>query len=183
MARSKSKTATTPEAQPPGAAEPPKRGKRGPKPFEPTPEMRSIVETALGYGLTQEEVCALVRNPATGRPIDPTTLRARFSDEIRNAEAVCHFEAAVSLRHLIRGRAARYDQAGNLLSEEIKIQPSAVYFYHKTRRGWREGIELMGKGGGPIETTHAKSELARRIARHASTDESEEAGEGDRVTH
>lgn len=180
MARSKKKPATTPEAQPPGADEPTPR-KRGPKPFAPTPEMRSIVETALGYGLTQEETCALVRNPKTGRPIDPTTLRAHFHDEIRNAEAVCHFEAAVSLRHLIRGRPARYDAQNNLVSEEIKIQPSAVYFYHKTRRGWREGIELMGKGGGPIETTHAKSELARRIARHAAPDESDEAGEGDRV--
>lgn len=170
MARSKKKTATTPEAQPPAASEPPKRGKRGPRPFEPTPEMRSLVETALGMGLTHEEASSLVINPATGRPIDPTTLRARFGAEIAKAEAVCHLEAAVSLRHLIRGRPARYDAQGNLVQAEVPINPAAVFFYHKTRRGWRETdrLELTGANGGSIKTEdvtkRARATLDSRIS-------------------
>lgn len=181
MARGKKKSQTKPEpAQAPVAAEPPtRRNRRGRPEFEPSADQRSIVETAIGYGLTQDQVCELVL--WNGAKISVDTLRKYFPAEISRGEVHCHFEAAVSLRTLIRGRPARYDSEGRQLTAEIPITPSAVYFYHKTRRGWHERVELTGANGGPIETTNVKSELARRIARHASPPEPESAGEDHRV--
>lgn len=182
MAPRKAKKQIPPEtAAPPAASEPTSKRGRGRPAFEPTPEQRSIVETAIGYGLTQTQTCMLVKNPQNGRPIDIKTLTFYFTEEVRNGEAVCHFEASVSLRHLIRGRPAQYDAAGNLIRKEIEVQPSAVYFYHKTRRGWRETQHVEHSGA--VEFKDAKAELARRIARHAGAEEPEETGEGARVTH
>lgn len=179
MARSKAKIATTPEATPPAAAEPPK--KRGKKPFAPTEDDRRIAEVALGMGLTQGETCQLILNPRTKKPIDEKTLRLHFEAEILAAEAKMHFRAARSLAILIEGRPAQYDAKGNLVRAEISISPAMVAFYHKTRRGWSETQNLNHSGA--VEFTDAKSELQRRISRHAGKDESEEIGEGARVTH
>jgi len=178
MARSKSKNATTPEAQPPAAVEPPKRDKRA---FAPTDDHRRIAEVALGMGLTQGETCQLLLNPKTGKPIDEKTLRLHFGAEILAAEAKMHFRAARSLAVLIEGRPAVYDAKGNLLRAEISISPAMVAFYHKTRRGWSETQNVNHSGA--VEFTDAKSELARRIARHAGTAESEETRPANSRTH
>ena len=50
--------------------------------FQPTAEQRSNVEVLVGYGMPETEICRLVRNPETGQPIDPKTLRKHFKAEI-----------------------------------------------------------------------------------------------------
>lgn len=178
MARSKAKTATTPEATPPAAADPPKR-RRGRPEFVPTPEQRTIAEIALGMGLTQDETRQLILN--RGKPIDKDTLVKNFGAEILAAEAKMHFRASRSLAILIEGRPAQFDAKGNKIRDEIPINPGMVAFYHKTRRGWSETQNV--NHGGSVEFTDAKSELARRIARHAGTAEPEETSEAPRRPH
>jgi hypothetical protein len=52
------------------------------KKFAPTPDQRGNVEAMTGFGISQEEICRLIRNPETGRPIDTKTLQLHFADEI-----------------------------------------------------------------------------------------------------
>lgn len=169
MARSKTKTQLPPDASRPDAAEPPKKTRRGPKDVTFDASAARIVETCIGLGMTQDETRQLILNPKTGKPIERDTLVRYFGKEIEKAKALCDYEAGVSLRHLIRGRPAEYDAKGNLLRKEIPVEPSAVYFYHKTRRGWREtnALELSGPGGSAIKTEdvtkRARDKLESRI--------------------
>jgi hypothetical protein len=38
--------------------------------FNPTAEQRGNVEAMIGYGIPEAEICNLIKNPATGKPID-----------------------------------------------------------------------------------------------------------------
>jgi hypothetical protein len=49
------------------------------KPFVPTDEQRENVKTLMGFGLRESDVCLLIKNPETGRPISEDTLRRCFS--------------------------------------------------------------------------------------------------------
>jgi hypothetical protein len=53
------------------------------KTFAPTKEQRDNVEVTISLGLTEAEVCQLIKNPETGLPIDEKTLRKHFSAEIK----------------------------------------------------------------------------------------------------
>jgi hypothetical protein len=52
-----------------------RRSRTGYHRFVPTTEQRDNVEALTGYGIPHEEICRLVINPRTGRPIDDKTLR------------------------------------------------------------------------------------------------------------
>jgi hypothetical protein len=52
------------------------------KKFAPTIEQRGNVEAMTGFGIPQEEICRLIHNPETGKPIDKKTLELHFRDEI-----------------------------------------------------------------------------------------------------
>jgi len=38
--------------------------------FNPTAEQRGNVEAMIGYGIPETEICLLIKNPATGKPIN-----------------------------------------------------------------------------------------------------------------
>jgi hypothetical protein len=52
------------------------------KKFAPTADQRGNVEAMSGFGISQEEICRVIINPETGKPIDRKTLELHFSDEI-----------------------------------------------------------------------------------------------------
>jgi hypothetical protein len=52
------------------------------KKFAPTADQRGNVEAMSGFGISQEEICRVIINPETGKPIDKKTLEMHFSDEI-----------------------------------------------------------------------------------------------------
>jgi hypothetical protein len=52
------------------------------KKFAPTVEQRGNVEAMTGFGISREEICLLIKNPETGKPIDRKTLRLHFPEEI-----------------------------------------------------------------------------------------------------
>ena len=58
-------------------------GRSGRKAFVPNPEQRNIVRTLTGLGIPQKHICRVVRNPQTGKPLDPKSLRKHFTLEIR----------------------------------------------------------------------------------------------------
>jgi hypothetical protein len=52
------------------------------KKFAPTADQRGNVEAMSGFGISREEICRLIKNPETGKPIDKKTLELHFADEI-----------------------------------------------------------------------------------------------------
>jgi hypothetical protein len=50
--------------------------------FNPTAEPRGNVEAMIGYGIAEADICLLIKNPETGKPIDLKTLRRHFAREI-----------------------------------------------------------------------------------------------------
>ena len=50
--------------------------------FNPTAEQRGNVEAMIGYGIPEADICLLIKNPETGKPIDLKTLRSHFAREI-----------------------------------------------------------------------------------------------------
>jgi hypothetical protein len=55
--------------------------------FKPTAEQRGCVETMIGYGVPEAEICLLIKNPETDKPIDLETLRKHFAAEIATGAA------------------------------------------------------------------------------------------------
>jgi len=103
-------------------------------PFVPTKEQRDNVEALAGYGIAHEEICRLVINPRTGRPIDDKTLRRHFRSELGTGYVKANAKVVQSL----------YAQAtgGNV---------TAAIWWTKARMGWAERVEHSGKDGGPID--------------------------------
>ena len=54
--------------------------------FKPTAEQRGCVETMIGYGVPEAEICLLIKNPKTDKPIDLESLRKHFAAEIATVE-------------------------------------------------------------------------------------------------
>jgi|SRR6516164_7667610 hypothetical protein len=50
--------------------------------FKPTAEQRESVELMISYGAPETEICLLIKNPETGKPIEVQTLREHFASEI-----------------------------------------------------------------------------------------------------
>ncbi len=112
-----------------------KRGVTGKPPFEPTLEQRKNVETMAGLGLRQEEMCLLVINPRTERPIRLETLIRYFSDELARGAPLLHLSIAQSLVKKALGDGPQAVTAGIWVS--------------KCRMGWKErlAVEVEVKSG------------------------------------
>ena len=136
--------------------------------FEPTQEQRDNVEAMIGFGLTEEEICSLVKNPETGKPIDQKTLRKHFRAEIT--------AGAVKLKALAGQRitATMLGRPGGI--EDPRAEATLLIFFAKTRMGWSE-VSIHKhtglKGGDPIEIRHARDDLKRKLARLALTSTAE----------
>jgi hypothetical protein len=117
-------------SQPPADLRSPRTGYN---PFVPSKEQRDSVETLAGYGIPHEEICRLVTNPRTNRPIDDKTLRRHFRHELDTGYVKANAKVVQSL----------YAQAtgGNV---------TAAIWWTKARMGWAERVEHTGKDGGPI---------------------------------
>jgi hypothetical protein len=111
------------------------------KAFEPTEKDRGLVAAAVRVGVPEDEICALVINPETRRPLSPKTLRRCFRAEIRSSKNVA----------LARVEASLFRQA-------IKGNVTACIFYLKTQARWREADSL--EGGDPRDLARKLREAA-----------------------
>jgi hypothetical protein len=60
--------------------------------FNPTAEQRGNVEAMIGYGIPEADICLLIKNPETGKPIDLKTLRSQSSRSVKptpNSNCIC----------------------------------------------------------------------------------------------
>lgn len=103
-------------------------------PFEPTGEQRNDVQLMVGYGMTYLEICTLIRNPRTRKPISVNTLQKTFREELSNGAA------------MVKSRVI-----GNLVRRATANHPSSVVaaiWITKARYGWKstERIEHVDAG-------------------------------------
>lgn len=108
--------------------------KRPHKPFEPSDEQRNVVAMLVSVATPLEDICKVITNPDTGKPIARLTLEKAFPDEIKNGRS--------KVRAFVVGKLYK------LIEQE---HPASIFFYLKTQCGWRETHEVVGQGGGPLK--------------------------------
>ena len=113
--------------------------------FQPSPEQRELVRMLSGIGTRAAEICLLVKNPATGNPIDEKTLRLRFREELDEGMVQANARVGKTLFQFAT------DPKGGMKAV------TAAIFWMKCRAGWKETVvnEVTGKDGTPVEVSHA----------------------------
>lgn len=111
------------------------------KPFVPTAEQRQNVEAMTGFGIAQDDIARLIKNPATGKPLDTKSLRKHFADEIATGLTKATAAVAQSLF------------ADATKGKDPSSRVSAAKFFLSRRAGWKETVvqEHTGKDGRPID--------------------------------
>ena len=125
--------------------------------FQPSPEQRELVRMLSGIGTRAAEICLLVKNPATGKPIDEKTLRLRFREELDEGMVQANARVGKTLFQFAT------DPKGGPKSV------TAAIFWMKCRAGWKETVinEVTGKDGVPLSVI---SEIRRTIVDPRHTD-------------
>jgi hypothetical protein len=100
--------------------------------FNPTAEQRGNVEAMIGYGIPDADICLLIKNPETGKPIDLKTLRRHFAREI--ATGVTKLKSLAGNRIV----AAMLGRDGGLTDE--LTQAKLLMLFAETRMGWKETV-------------------------------------------
>ncbi len=136
--------------------------------FIPTQEQRQNVEAMVGFGIPQTDICLLIRNRETGKPIDKTTLELHFADEIATGATKANAKVASSL----------FKDATECPDHRARVAAST--FWLRMRSGWKDTsvVEHTGKDGGPIKTENAQhiisaalDKIAARLAGNAPGDD------------
>ncbi len=127
------------------------------KKFVPTAEQRQNVEAMTGFGIPQDDICLLIKNRETGKPIDRKTLASHFADEIATGLTKANAQVAGSL----------FKDATSCPNDRARVAASS--FWLKMRAGWKDTTvhEHVGKDGGPIQTENALTILSAELDRIA----------------
>lgn len=149
--------------------------------FTPTKGQREQVETLSGFGIGQDDICLLLANPNTGKPIDLKTLHKHFRHELDVGIARANAKVVESLFFQAVGRPAQFDERGNLVRSELRPEPAPAIFWTKARMKWSERVEITGKDGAPLFdlTKLSDNELDQfeRLARKAALTGAVRSGE------
>ena len=126
--------------------------KRGRPPYEPSDTDRRLVETHAAFGTPHDDICMLIVNPTTGKPITGKTLRDKFAFELKVAEPRANARVTESLFYQAVGRPAQYDKDNRLVRAELAPAVAAAIWWSKARMGWKEtsAHEHSGPNGAPI---------------------------------
>jgi hypothetical protein len=99
--------------------------KGGRPPHEPTPQLRSQVESMCGFGIPADDIARSIG-------IGPDTLRKYYREELDNGTTKANTAVAQSL----------YKKA---LGDGTSAVTAAI-FWLKTRAGWKETLNLNHEG-------------------------------------
>ena len=138
----------------------------GRPPFEPTEAHRSHVETLAGFGLPHPQICQLIINPQTGKPISEKTLRLHFAAELETGVAKANSAVAQSL----------YKRATSAAGHQAV---TAAIFWLKCRAGWKEtNITEVAVSGGVLVAPSSVSPEEWIAKAASSNQEKREPGTG-----
>jgi hypothetical protein len=117
--------------------------------FQPTQDQRNSVEAMIGFGITEDAICDLIRNPRTGKPIDEKTLRRHFKSEISTGETKLKSLVGNFIVNTILGRTRKVTENRDGKDIEVEIplgltderaRATLTVFFAKTRMGWKETV-------------------------------------------
>lgn len=132
--------------------------------YEPTEPDRRIVESMASYGIDHHEICKVILNPRTGKPIAPKTLRRAFREELDTGMTKANAKVAESLFVQAVGAPAVLNGDGKVLREEQKRVPACGIFWAKTRMGWREPQVIQHSGAiGSYDLSKLSDEQIKQI--------------------
>jgi hypothetical protein len=155
-------------------------GRSGRKKFVPTPEQRNNVKILAGLGLPQKQICLLVTNPQTGKPLDEKSLRKHFEREIATGATELFARMGNFIVANIFGMAS---PAGTVAIDNQHVRGSLAIFFAKTRMGWKETVVDRHKEhvGGPIKDQDGKNvrqKILDKIERLRNAGKTGESSEG-----
>lgn len=116
------------------------RGPGRPEDLQPTDDMRAMVEVMAGLGIPQDEIVRAIKNPSTGKPISPVTLRRYFRQELDSGIAKVKAKIGVNILRLSEKNA------------------SAAIFLAKVRLGMKETFHHKVAGGLTLEQLVTQSQ-------------------------
>ena len=124
-------------------------GRSGRKMFVPTPEQRNTVRVLVGLGIQQKQICRLVLNRQTQKPLDHKTLRKHFAQEIATATAELHLLIGKFMLATIFGTPP---PAGTVAIKDDRARGQLMMFFARTRLGWTAPVVNRPEGhvSGPI---------------------------------
>jgi hypothetical protein len=125
-------------------------GRSGRKMFVPTPEQRNTVRVLVGLRIQQKQICRLVLNRQTQKPLDHKTLRKHFAHEIATATAELHLLIGKFMLATIFGTPP---PAGTVAIKDDRARGQLMMFFARTRLGWTAPVVNRPEGhvSGPIE--------------------------------
>ena len=128
------------------------------KKFAPTADQRGNVEAMTGFGISQEEICRLIKNPETGKPIDIKTFELHFRDEIETG----HIKANATVGRI--AYATITAAPGGIPDNHGRVE--LTKFWLARRMGWTETSVHQHKGA--IDSgSSALESVMRDVARLA----------------
>lgn len=112
-----------------------KKTKKSGRPgYEPNAQHRKIVNAMTSCGIPVDDICKVIDNPATGKPIDKKTLYKYYRKEIESGHIVANAKVANNLFSIATGNTPQ--------------SVTAAIFWAKTRMKWNDKPQ---EGGGNIE--------------------------------
>ena len=127
-----------------------KKGRPSGSGFQVNEELREFIQIGCATGVPHDTLCALAVHAklTQGQTFTSTQLIRHFAHEAKHGLEQANATAKGQLFRLIR-----------------EGHPSAIFFWLKTKGGWREnvGVEVTGAGGGPVQFEMTAEERATKI--------------------
>jgi hypothetical protein len=112
--------------------------------FTPTPAQKNLVQILAAAGIVHEVIRSEIVNPTTGQPVGAHVFRRAFKTELKfgNQKATARL-------------------AGKLYTKALQGDNACMFFWLKTRAGWRETTshEFAGANGAPLVVRLDKVDL------------------------
>jgi hypothetical protein len=111
-----------------------------------------------GFGIPQEEICRLIKNPETGKPIDKKTLELHFAEEIETGQTKANATVGRFIYATITGGPGGVDNP--------RGRVDLAKFWASTRMGWKS--TTVHQHEGTIDDgSSVRESIIRDIARLA----------------
>lgn len=130
------------------------------KKFIPTADQRGNVEAMIGFGIPEAEICRLLVNPETGRPIDEKTLRAHFANEIDIGQTKANANVGKFIYATITGGPGGVDNP--------RGRVDLAKFWAAMRMGWKSTTVHEHTGKIKIDARATLSDAIARIVASAA---------------
>jgi len=163
-------------------------GRSGRKMFVPSPEQRNIVRNLVGLGIPQKQICRLVINRQTQKPLDHQTLRKHFAHEIAIGTDELH---ALIGKFMLATILATPPPAGTVAIKDDRARAQLMMFFARTRLGWTAPVVNRPEGhvSRPIEYPNMEklrqrlSDKIDRVGQRLNLEKTGRSSEGAREDH